>query len=124
MSEPSPRPDELMREQRLQRNLKIVVSVLGILIFVGLGAVAIKIVSLANKPAGLSNTAQPLAANSNTATVSFELPSGAKIVSVSLSGNRLAIQHDGPSGPGITIVDADSGRRVLDLKPVATMPHN
>jgi hypothetical protein len=123
MTEPSPRPDELMREQKLQRNLKIVVSVLGILIFVGLGAVAIKIVLLANKPSGSSST-QSAVATAGGASVSFEVPRGAKIVSVSLSGNRLAIHHDGPSGPGITILDAETGRRLLDVKPVETMPRN
>lgn len=124
MTEPSPHPDELMREQRLQRNLKIVVSVLGLLIFVGLAAVAIKVVLLANKPAGSSVSSRSVTATAGGATVSFELPNGAKIVSVSLSGNRLAVQHDGPSGPGIVILDAETGRHVLDMKPVEMMPRN
>lgn len=113
-----------MREQRLQRNLKIVIAVLGLMIFAGLAAVAFKIISTAMRPAGSGVSSRTTAVTGADATVSFELPKGAKIVSMSLSGNRLAIQHDGPSGPGITILDADTGRRVLELKPTETLPQN
>lgn len=113
-----------MREQRLQRNLKIVIAVLGLMIFAGLAAVAFKIISTAMRPAGSGASSRTTASTGADATVSFELPKGAKIVSMSLSGNRLAIQHDGPSGPGITILDADTGRRILELKPTQTLPQN
>ncbi|MBS0250328.1 MAG: hypothetical protein JSR78_04610 [Proteobacteria bacterium] len=112
-----------MREQRLQRNLKIVIAVLGLMIFAGLAAVAFKIISTAMRPAGSGVSSRTTTAGTD-ATVSFELPKGAKIVSMSLSGNRLAIQHDGPSGPGITILNAETGRRVLELKPTETLPRN
>ncbi len=111
-----------MRERRVQRNLKIVVGGLGALILVGLGAVAVRVVGLAGT-AGNGPSSRSVAAAAGT-TVSFDIPKGAKIVSISLSGNRLAVHHDGPGGPGITIFDAETGRRVLDMKPVETLPRN
>lgn len=113
-----------MREQRLQRNLKIVIAVLGLMIFAGLGAIAFKIISTAMRPAGSGGSSRAITVTGTDAAVSFELPKGAKIVSISLSGNRLAIQHDGPSGTGITVLDADTGRRVLELKPTEAVPRN
>lgn len=113
-----------MREQRLQRNLKIVIAVLGLMIFAGLAGVAFKIITTAMRPAGSGVSSRTITATGLDAAVSFELPKGAKIVSMSLSGNRLAIQHDGPSGAGITILDADTGRRVLELKPTEALPRN
>lgn len=116
-----------MREQRLQRNLKIVIAVLGLMIFAGLAAVAFKIISTAMRPAGSGASSRMVAVPGvpgTGATVAFELPKGAKIVSMSLSGDRLAIQHEGPSGTGITVLDADTGRRVLELKPTEALPQN
>jgi len=124
MTHPEPPSDDLMREQRLQRNLKIVIAVLGLMIFAGLAAIAFKIISSATRPAGSGAVSRSVAVPGTDATVSFELPKGAKIVSMSLSGNRLAIQHEGPSGTGITVLDADTGRRVLELKPTEALPQN
>lgn len=125
MSNPQPPSDDLMRERRLQRNLKIVVGGLGALILLGLGAVAVRVVGLATGSVGGGRPAPyPVATSSASSTVSFELPKGAKIVSISLNGNRLAIQHDGPSGPGITIVDAETGRPVVEMRPTASPPRD
>lgn len=124
MSNSTPPSDDLMRERRLQRNLKIVVGGLGALILLGLGAVAVRVVGLATGSGGGRPASYPTAAGSPSSTVSFELPMGAKIVSISLNGNRLAIQHDGPSGPGITIVDAETGRRVVEMRPTASPPRD
>lgn len=113
---------DLMREQRLQRNLKIVVGGLALLILLGLGAVAVKIMGLAlvGTPSTLSRTVS----GSPGSTLSLELPKGARIVSVSLSGSRLAVQHEGPSGPGIAIIDIDTGKRIADVKFMEALPHN
>jgi hypothetical protein len=124
MTNPQPPPDDLMREQRLQRNLKIVVGGLGALILIGLGAVAVRVVGLATGPAGNGASSRSVVAAPSGASVSFELPKGAKIVSISLSGNRLAVQHDGPSGPGISILDAETGRQVVELKPTEALPRH
>ena len=84
---------DLMREQRLQRNLKILVGGLGALILFGVGAVVIRMVSLGSSPRGPGSVAQTAVATPNGETA-LELPNGAKVVSVSVSGNRLAV-HPG-----------------------------
>ncbi|WP_244531243.1 hypothetical protein [Hyphomicrobium facile] len=114
---------DLMREQRLQRNLKIVVGGLAALIFVGLGAVAVKVVGLASGGSGGAQTSRTVTVTPG-ATLSLEIPKGARIVSVSLSGNRLAVHHEGPNGPGIAIVDIETGQRVAEVKPVESVPRN
>ena len=47
MTDGEPTSSDVMREQRLQRNLKIVVLGLGSLILVGLGAVMVKVIGTA-----------------------------------------------------------------------------
>ena len=53
--EPQPSSPDLMRERRLQRNLKIVVGGLGVLILLGLGAVIARVVGIASGPGGKGN---------------------------------------------------------------------
>jgi hypothetical protein len=124
MTNPEPSSEDLMREQRVQRNLKIVVAGLGALILVGFGAVAVRVVGLATGPGGRSSASRQIASTSEGAVVPFELPKGARIVSISLSGTRLAVQHEGPAGVGITILDAETGRRVLEMKPMEGLPRD
>ena len=119
---------ELMREQRLQRNLKIVIGGMGALILAGIGAIAVKMLTSASGP----HASGPHAAASGTQTaiaspggeIALELPKGAKVVSVSVSGNRLAVHHESPSGTGITVIDLDTGRRIADVKPQEAVPRN
>ncbi|HEY8127477.1 MAG TPA: hypothetical protein VIF39_02005 [Hyphomicrobium sp.] len=121
--QPPPSSADLMREQRLQRNLKIVVAVLSAFILLGLGAVAVRVIGLASGTSG-SNQSSRIITVSPGATLSLEIPKGARIVSVSLSGNRLAVYYEGQDGPGIEILDIETGRRVLDVKPVESVPRN
>jgi len=125
MSNGEPTSAEVMREHRLQRNLKIVVLGLGSMILIGLGAVMVKVVGLATGPSsGAQGVPSISAAWRATGTVTLEIPKGSKVVSVSLSGNRLAVHHDGPEGTDITILDLSTGRRVVDVKPVEALPKN
>ncbi len=121
---PAPTSDELMREKRLQRNLKIVVATLGAMILIGLGAVAVRVVGLATGAKPASTAASPTAISTPGGDLAIELPAGAKVVSVSLSGNRLAVHHESPAGTGIAILDLDTGRRVADVKTTAAVPRN
>jgi hypothetical protein len=113
--------DKHMREQRLQRNLKILVVGLGILILMALAAVVVGIITQSGKNAqvGQPTTTIPL---SSGGTIAFELPIGAKIISISLSGNRLAVHYEGQEGTGIAILDVETGQRVLDVKPTVSVP--
>lgn len=123
--EPQPSATDLMREQRLQRNLKIVVGGLAALILLGLGAVIVRVVGIASGPGakGKSQAVTTVVA-SPQGTLAVELPQGSKIVSISLSGNRLAVHHDGPAGAGIAILDLETGQRLFDVKPVESLPRN
>ena len=123
--EPQPSSADLMRERRLQRNLKIIVGGLGVLILVGLGAVIARVVGIASGTGdkGQVQTVKTVVASPGGA-LALEIPKGAKIVSVSLSGNRLAVHHEGPDGAAIAILDLESGRRVLDVKLIELLPRN
>lgn len=113
---------DLMREQRLQRNLKILIAGMGVLILLGLGAVVLRIVTGGG---GTASTGTAVSAvSSPTGDIALELPAGAKVVSVSVSGNRLAVHHESPSGTGIAVIDLDTGRRVADIKPRDAVPKN
>ncbi len=120
---PQPTSADLMREQRLQRNLKIVVGGLAFLILLGLGAVAVKVLGFVPTSGSTGQSAQTISVSPGT-TLSLEIPPGARIVSVSLSGNRLAVHHEGPSGPGIAVIDIGTGQRVADVKLMEALPRN
>jgi hypothetical protein len=132
MTDPAPRPNQqadasspadLMREQRLQRNLKILVGGMSLLILLGIGAVAVRMVSLATGSRATRSSAQTAIA-APSGQIALELPKGAKVVSISISGNRLAVHHEGPSGTGIAVIDLDSGRRIADVKALEAVPQN
>lgn len=112
---------DLLREQRLQRNLKILIAGMGVLIVLGLGAVIARIVTGGGSQQGGTVTSV-LAPTGGE--IAVELPPGAKVVSVSVSGNRLAVHHESPAGTGIAIIDLETGRRVADVKPLAAVPRN
>lgn len=123
--------DEQMREQRLQRNLKIVVIVLGVMIVAALATIIGKIAIMASKPnpaVAVAGTAQPSPADAGGASgggaFTLSLPSGARVVSTSISGNRLAVQHESPVGSVITVIDLDTGARVADIKLMPAVPAN
>ena len=123
--------DALMRELRLQRNLKILVGVLGLLIFAGLGGIAWRMMALAKERSASQGTGQAVdqsttgasaAAAAGANTIALELPKGARVVSTSISANRLAIHYEGPSGTGIAVIDLDTGKRIADVKPQEAVP--
>ncbi|HPG88617.1 MAG TPA: hypothetical protein PLD46_03115 [Hyphomicrobium sp.] len=113
---------DLLREQRLQRNLKIAIAAMGALILLGLAAVLFRIVTGGGAQQSAGAPMSVLAPASGE--IALELPPGAKVISVSVSGNRLAVHHESPAGTGIAIVDLDTGRRVADVKPLAAVPRN
>ncbi len=115
---------DLMREQRMQRNLKILIGGMSALILLGLGAVFIGMAGFGPAKRASSPAAATTAVATPGSEIALELPKGAKIVSVSVSGNRLAVHHEAPSGTGITVIDLDTGRRIADIKPLEAVPRN
>lgn len=105
-------PDEV----RLQRLLKKVVVGLAILLFAGLALVVWRVIHLASSteaPALAQAVAQPTLAIRPEQTL--ELPRGAQVRSVSLSGSRLAVHYDIGGASGIAVLDLQTGRRITNV---------
>ncbi len=113
-----------MRELRLQRNLKILVATLGFLIFAGLGGIAWRMMGLAKERAAAAGTSTTVAASPGSSDIALELPKGARVVSTSISGNRLAVHYEGPSGTSIAVIDLDTGKRIANVSPQEALPRD
>ena len=90
----------------MQRMLKIAIIAMAVLIALGLLAVVGRMIYLA------SARGQQAAIVSGAVTTGarLPLPDGAQVRSISLSGDRLAVQYDAPSGAGIAVIDLATGR--------------
>ncbi len=84
----------------LQFALKIAIAAMGVMIVLGLGAVAVRIMLLAPRS---GNPAPPL-------DQTLALPPGAAVRSLALSGPRLAVHYTAPEGDGVAILDVETGR--------------
>ena len=115
-----------LRELRMQRNLKILVIGLGLLILAGLGAVAVRVIGLGSARKTTATIAPAGGASQTAASgeIALELPKGARVVSTSIAGNRLAVHYESPAGTGIAVLDLDTGQRIADIKPREALPHN
>ena len=126
MTPPAPDDPAHMRELRLQRNLKILVTGLGLMILAGLAAVGMRASGLGT--GGGQSTARPASTTApqsqGSSEIALELPHGAKVVSTSIAGNRLAVHYESPTGTGIAILDLDTGKRIVDIKPREALPRN
>jgi hypothetical protein len=96
---------------RLQRILKFVVVALAILLFAGLLAAIGRVIYLAS-PSSTQPAAPTLAIRPEQ---SLELPPGAQVQSVSLSGNRLAVYYDAGATAGIAVLDLQTGRMITNV---------
>lgn len=92
-------------EARLQRNLKIIVIALAVLLFAGLATVIGRIIYLASGQA-----TQPAATVATRPELSLQLPAGAQVRSISLSGDRLAVHYEAAGAEGIAVLDLRTGR--------------
>jgi hypothetical protein len=99
--------------------LKIAIVVMGIMIIAALLAIVGRVIYLsANKPASETSQALPAITASTPAFApqhAFSLPSGAKIVRMSVEGNRLLVHYDLAGTPHATIYDLSSGTRLSDI---------
>jgi hypothetical protein len=98
-------------EARLQRNLKIVVAGLAVLLFGGLLAVAGRVIYLAS-PSKTQPAEPTLAIRPQQG---LALPAGAQMRSIALSGNRLAVHYEVDGRPGIAVFDIETGRTITDV---------
>jgi hypothetical protein len=98
-------------EARLQRNLKIIVAALAMMLVIGLLAVAGRVIYLAS-----TKSAQPAAPTlAIRPEQSLPLPAGAQVRSISLSGNRLAVHYEAGGRAGIAVLDLQTGRTITNV---------
>ena len=109
-------PDAAMgtaSEMRLQRMLKIVVVGLAVVLFAGLALVVGRVIYLASGSAPQGAAAPPTLAIRPEQIL--ELPAGAQVRSVSMSGNRLAVHYEVGAASGIAVFDLQTGRKVTNI---------
>lgn len=98
-------------DARLQRNLKIIVAALAMMLFIGLLAVAGRVIYLAS-----TKSAQPAAPTlAIRPEQSLPLPAGAQVRSISLSGSRLAVHYEAGGRAGIAVLDLQTGRTITNV---------
>ena len=95
------------------RAMKVLVIVLGVLLILGFFTVVARLVYLAARPGSPAKVAPPAPPGANA---SLELPTGANVRTVTLSGDRLAVHYDAPSGGGIAVIDIASGRTLARIQ--------
>ena len=108
------------REMRIQRVLKAVVIFLGLVLFAGLALAVGRVIYLASTTRtqatqvieGMQAASPALAIRPEQ---TLELPAGAHVRSVSLSGSRLAVHYDVGSATGIAVIDLQTGHRITNV---------
>lgn len=102
---------------KLERNLKILVAALAVLIVIGVFTVIGRIIYLASRGGVQSGSAAVVASNPRLA-----LPAGATIRSLSMNGDRLAVHYDAVSGSGIAVMDLATGKVLSRVELVPEPP--
>lgn len=114
------------------RKLKAAVIIMGAILLAGFALVIGRLVYLLNRPpvdaaadsrgGATVSTAAPTVAASFVPQAQLALPDGAVIRHLSLSGNKLAVHFEAPTGQGIHIFDLVSGRPVQRIDVVPGRP--
>ena len=119
-SEPGEQEAAIVLGDRHLRLLKIAVIAMGVVLVLGFVAVIARIVYLVGRGSETATTTTVSQPIRNAAQLA--LPSGAVIRNLSLSGARLAVHYDGPSGSGIVILDLATGVPVSQIRIVPEVP--
>jgi hypothetical protein len=101
--------------KRQVRILKIAVIVMGVLLVGGFAFVLAAIVYQASHPAQDAGAQRP-ATGEGARMIDLPTAPGANVAGLSLDGDRLAVQLEGPSGPEIAVIDLASGQIVAHVK--------
>ncbi len=104
---------------RVQGVLKFVVIALGVVLVAGLATVIGRIIYLASAP-----PAQPVASSTVSSNQTLQLPHGAEVRSISLSGNQMAVHYEMPEGSGIAVLDLATGRQATHVSIVSVPAGN
>jgi uncharacterized iron-regulated membrane protein len=109
------------------KGLKVAVTIMTGILVLGVLTLFGRIIYLVARPspqaAALANAAAPVV-RTPAAAMTVPLPTGAVVRQSSLSGERLVLQYDAPSGAGIVLVDTITGQIVsrITLKPEPGKP--
>ena len=114
------------------RLLKIAVVAMGLMILAGLAAVVGRVIYLASGgqkqavtvsgPSGAPQGTAWGAGQRAPANARLALPPQSIVRHLALSGDRLAVQFDGPAGTGIAIIDVATGAVVSRIELVPEVP--
>lgn len=115
-----PAADAIEPEPPFVKWLKIAVVVMGIMIVVGVLVVIGRIVYLAST--GPRQAASPATAARIVPSAGLGLPAGSTIRQVSLSGDRLAVHYEAPTGAAIAILDLATGQVLSRITVVPEVP--
>ena len=108
----------IMLGDRHVRMLRIAVIAMGVVLVLGFIAVIARIVYLVNRGSDTTTAvSQPI-----KDTALLALPAGAVVRNLSLSGNRLAVHYDSPTGGGIVVLDLQTGAPVSRIQIVPDVP--
>lgn len=113
---PGPESGDFFNDPVVLRYLKIAVVVMAVILILGFIAIVARIFYLSSRlpaqPPQSAATGSSVAGARATLPdrMRLELPRDAAIRSMSLSGDRLAVHFEGPAGPGIAILDLETGR--------------
>jgi hypothetical protein len=103
---------------RQVRALKIAVVVMGVLILLGLFTVFGRIIYLASRPAPQVQAAS----QGLSPELRLGLPAGAEVRHTSISGDRLAVHYEAPTGGGIVVLDVARGQVLSRIELVPEAP--
>lgn len=106
------------------RALRFVVLGMGAILIVGFGAVIARIVHLTTRQSPAEITASPPSLpvpafptrTGGPLIIPLPLPAGTKILSQSISGNRLSLHYVADAEEAIAIVDLDTGQLAASLR--------
>ncbi|MFM1815095.1 MAG: hypothetical protein RLZ98_1790 [Pseudomonadota bacterium] len=121
-SEPSGHQDAGPLGPGAVRALKIVIVVMGVMIFAGLALVAARIIQLSSTPR--TETASATGTVTMVDRARIAVPAGATIRNVALSGQRLVVHYDAPTSSGILIMDTATGKTLSRIDIVPEPPSN
>jgi hypothetical protein len=113
-------PGPTAAELRLQRNLKIVVIGLAVLMLAGLVAIVGRVIYLASGSPTQPAQAVPVIRPEQK----LGLPAGAQVRAVSLSGNRLAVHYEAGGAEGIAVLDLQTGATIATVAIERAPPRN
>lgn len=116
-------PEDAVRKAK-ERLLVFIVVFLGLLIVAGIVAVVLRIIYLSSAGPAQPAASEAIHGAAPGAAERLALPPGASVKSVSVSGDRLAVHYEGPSGTGIAVLDLAGGTvlRRFEIAPEGPRP--